>query len=115
MDRTKARPGRPAAQGRGAGADAMTVVTLRLDLRFNPCGSAREARRQVGAIAEKLHRHFNVSAAGAEGEGGHDQAVLLIAAAGRTRKEAREVLDRVADALTAHPRTEILAHAITEV
>lgn len=93
----------------------MTVVTLRLDLRFSPCSSARDARRQVQAIMDKLHKHFNVSVASHEGEGGHDRALLLVAAAGRNRKEARETLVRVADALASHPKAEILGQDVTEV
>jgi uncharacterized protein YlxP (DUF503 family) len=93
----------------------MTVVTLRLDLRLLRCPSPRDARRQVGAILEKLHRHFNVSVAVAEGTDGFDQAVLLVAVAAKTRKEARETLARVADALAAHPRAEVTGHEITEV
>jgi hypothetical protein len=56
-----------------------------------------------------------VSVAGAEGEGRPDLAVLLVAAAAKNRKEARETLERVADALAAHPRVEVLGHDITEV
>ena len=67
----------------------MTVVTLRLDLRFHPTPSPREARRQVAAILEKLHRNFNVTVAAAAGDG-PDSAVLLVAAAAATRKAARE-------------------------
>lgn len=93
----------------------MTVVTLRLELRLARCSTARQARRQLEGIMEKLQRHFNVSVAGSEADGGPDLAVLLVAAAGRTRKDARSTLERVADALAAHPRAEVLGHAITEV
>jgi uncharacterized protein YlxP (DUF503 family) len=93
----------------------MTVVTLRIDLRLNPCQSARDARRQVQAIMDKLHRHFNVSVAGSGGEGGPDRVVLLVAAAGKTRREARDTLARVADAVAAHPRAEVLGHDVNEV
>lgn len=93
----------------------MTVATLRLDLRFSPCYSARDTRRQLQAIMDKLHRHFNVSVAGSDGEGGPDTVILVAAAVGRARRDARETLERVADAVAAHPRAEILGHAITEV
>lgn len=93
----------------------MTVVTLRLDLRVTPCPSTRELRRQMRVIMDKLHRHFNVSVADAEQDGPPGVAVLLVAAVGRTRREARETVERVADAVAAHPRAEVLAHAISEV
>ena len=53
--------------------------------------------------------------AATDGEGGPDAAVLVAAAVGRTRRDARETLERVADAVAAHPRAEVLGHAITEV
>ena len=93
----------------------MTVVTLRVDLRIVPCHSPRDKRRQLQAIMDKLHRHFNVSVAGSDGEGGPDAVILVVAAVGRTRRDARETLERVADAVAAHPRAEVLRHAITEV
>ena len=93
----------------------MTVATLRLDLRVSHCQGPREKRRQMQAIMDKLHKHFNVSVADADGAGGPDEAVLLVAAVGRTRRDARETLERVADAVAAHPRAEVLAQAISEV
>ncbi len=72
-------------------------------------------RRQLQAIMDKLHRHFNISVAGSEGEQGADSAILVAAAVGRTRRDARETLERVADAVAAHPRAEVQGHAITEV
>jgi uncharacterized protein YlxP (DUF503 family) len=92
----------------------MTVATLRLDLRFHPRPTPREAKRQVAAIIEKLHRSFNVSVAAAEGGEGPDTARVLVAAAAKTRKEARETLDRVADAMIAHPRAEVVGHDFSE-
>jgi uncharacterized protein len=93
----------------------MTIVTLRLDLRVSQCHSPRDLRRQLQAIMDKLHRHFNVSVASAESEGEPGVAVLVVAALGRTRRDARETLERVADAVAAHPRAEVLGHAITEI
>ena len=93
----------------------MTVATLRLILLVADCHSTREKRRLMRAILEKLHRHFNVSVA----EGDHDasptNAELTVAVAARTRREARETLAHVADAVAAHPRVELLSHAILEV
>jgi uncharacterized protein YlxP (DUF503 family) len=93
----------------------MTVATLRLDLRVSHCQAPRDKRRQMQAIMDKLHRHFNVSVADADGPPGSDEAVLLVATVGRTRRDARETLERVADAVAAHPSAEVLALAIIEV
>lgn len=64
---------------------------------------------------DKLRRHFNISVAGTDGVGEPDAAVLVAASVGRTRRDARETLERVAEAVAAHPRVEVLGHAITEV
>jgi uncharacterized protein len=93
----------------------MTVQTLRLDLRLAGCSTLREKRKQLQAIVVRLHRHFNVSVAESDAEGGADRAMLVAAAVGRTRRESRETLERVADAVSAHPRIELLGHEIDEV
>ena len=68
----------------------------------------RSKRRTVRLILDKLHRHFNASIA--ELETGPDPArsILGIATIAATRREVREVLDRVMHALAAHPRVEII-------
>jgi uncharacterized protein YlxP (DUF503 family) len=93
----------------------MTVMTLRLDLRVVHCQTPRDKRREMRAIVDKLHRHFNVSVAEADAEDDPVAAVLVVAAVGRTRRDARETIARVADAVAAHPRAEVLAHAVSEV
>jgi uncharacterized protein YlxP (DUF503 family) len=93
----------------------MTVATLRLDLRFTHCTTARDKRRQMQAIMDRLHRSFNVSVADAGSDETADSAVLVVAAVGRTRHVARQTLERVADAVAAHPLAVVLAHDFTEV
>jgi uncharacterized protein YlxP (DUF503 family) len=93
----------------------MTVATLRLDLRFTHCTTARDKKRQMQAIMDRLHRSFNVSVANAGTDETADRAVLVAAAVGRTRRDARQTLERVADAVAAYPRAEVLAHDFTEV
>lgn len=93
----------------------MTVSTLRLELRVAHCHTPGEARRQMRTIMAKLHRSFNVSVAAADRSGDPGAVMLLVAAVGPTRRQARETLERVADAVAAHPRAEVLGNAITEV
>ena len=93
----------------------MHVAALRLEIRVRDCTSARVKRRRVRAIVEKLHRHFNVSVAEVDRHDRPSEAVLGVAAVASTRREAREVLDRVADAVGVHPRTELVRHAFHEV
>lgn len=93
----------------------MTVATLRLELRVGSGDSLREKRRRIQAIQTKLRQHFNISIAedGRVDDPAH--ATLVVAVVGRSRRETRETLDRVADALAAYPRAELLSQVITEV
>ncbi len=93
----------------------MTVATLRLDLLVTDCRTPREKRRLMRAIMEKLHRHFNVSVAEGDHDANPSESDLTVVVVARTRREARETLARVADAVAAHPRAELLSHAILEV
>jgi uncharacterized protein YlxP (DUF503 family) len=92
----------------------MTVATLRLELRVGNCYTQREKRRRMQAIMSKLHRHFNVSVAEADRDDDPSHALLVVAAVARNRRDARETLDRVADAVAAYPRAELLSQTITE-
>jgi uncharacterized protein YlxP (DUF503 family) len=85
----------------------MYLTMLRLDIRI--IDGSRAKRRTVRAIVEKIHRHFNVSVAEVDRADHPSESVLGFAAVAAGRREVREVLDRVADAVTAHPRVEVLA------
>jgi MYXO-CTERM domain-containing protein len=92
----------------------MNVATLRLELRIGDCHTLREKRRRMRAIMTKLHRHFNVSVAEADRDDEPALALLVVAAAGRHRRDVRATLDRVAEAVAAHPRAELLSKTLTE-
>lgn len=92
----------------------MTVATLRLELRVGNCYTHREKRRRMQAIMTKLHRHFNVSVAEADHDDEPARAVIVVATVARNRRDARETLDRIADAVAAYPRADLLSHTITE-
>ena len=64
---------------------------------------------------DKVHRSFNVSVAAVDHDLDPSLATLAVVAVARTRREVRELLDRVADAVAAYPRAELLSHDITEV
>lgn len=91
----------------------MYLAMLRVEVRIDD--PPRAKRRTVRAILDKIHRNFNVSVAELDRPGHPSESVLGIAAIGPNRKEVREILDRVADALGAHPRAEILALELTEI
>ncbi len=92
----------------------MTVATLRLELLVTDCTTQREKRRRMRAILDKLHRHFNVSVAELD-EADPRHARLAVAAIGRSRREVHETLQRVSEAIAAHPRAALLSQIITEV
>jgi uncharacterized protein YlxP (DUF503 family) len=91
----------------------MYLAMLRVEVRIDQPPKAR--RRTVQAILDKLHGHFNVTVAESDRPGDPAASVLGIAALGATRKEVRDVLDRVADAVSAHPRAEVLSIELTEL
>jgi uncharacterized protein len=93
----------------------MKVATLRLELLIIQCQTLREKRRRMQAIIGKLRRHFNVSVAEVDRHDWPTEAVLGVVVVGNSRWEAREILNRVADAVNAYPRAELLHHAIYEV
>jgi uncharacterized protein YlxP (DUF503 family) len=93
----------------------MTVATLRLDLRISNCSTPREKRRQMRTIMDKVHRSFNVSVAALDDDEDPAQAVLAVVAVARSRRDVRDLLDRVTDAVAVYPRAELLSHDITEV
>ena len=92
----------------------MNVATLRLELRVGDCSTLRQKRRRLRRIVDRLRRHFNVAAAEVGSWDRPSEAVLGFAAIGATRREARDVLIRLAEAVDAHPRAEVLAREFEE-
>lgn len=93
----------------------MSVVSLVLELRLAEVATARQKRSQVDAILGKLRRHFNVAVADLSRDSPAELTALGFATVGRTRREARALLERVADAVSAHPHAEILRVAFDEL
>jgi uncharacterized protein YlxP (DUF503 family) len=93
----------------------MKVATLRMDLLIIECRTLREKRRRMQAIIKKLRRHFNVSVAEVDLHDWPTEAVLGAAAVGNSRREVREVLTHVADAVSVYPRAELVRHALFEI
>jgi uncharacterized protein YlxP (DUF503 family) len=91
----------------------MYLAMLRLEVRISD--GPRGKRRTVQAMLDKLHRNFNVSVSEVDRSNHASESVLGFAAIAETRREVREVLDRVADAVAAHPRAEILVMELTEI
>ncbi len=91
----------------------MYLAMLRIEVRIGD--GARAKRRTVRAIVDKIHRHFNVSVAEVDRSNHASESVLGVAAVAASRRDAREVLDRVAEAVGAHPRAEVLQIQLTEL
>ncbi len=93
----------------------MPVVSLVLELRFAGCITAKQKSNQAEVILAKLRRHFNICGTDLSRGNETETTALGFAAVARTRREAREILERVADAVAAHPRAEILKAAFDEL
>jgi uncharacterized protein YlxP (DUF503 family) len=85
-----------------------------MELLVGNCPTHREKARRMKAISSKLHQHFNVSVAEADRDSDPTRAVLVVATVGRSRREVRETLERVADAVANYPRAQLLSQVITE-
>lgn len=92
----------------------MHVAAIRLELRLHDCTARRRKRRLMDEIREKLRRHFNVSLAEVDTDDRPEQSILGVSAVAATRKEAREVVERVAEAIGAHPSVEVVGLAFHE-
>ncbi len=66
--------------------------------------------------SDKIHGHFNVSVAEVDrsNHASRERVIAVAAISATSRKEVREVLDRVADAVSAHPRAEVVSAELTE-
>ncbi|MBX6311679.1 MAG: DUF503 domain-containing protein [Isosphaeraceae bacterium] len=93
----------------------MHVAVLVLELRFGDCRTLRQKRRRLEKIIAKVRRHFNVAMLEVDRHDRPEESILGVAAVGRARREAREVLERIADALGCHPRAELVRHAIRDL
>ncbi len=87
----------------------MHVASLRLELRLSDGSARREKRRLMHEIEDKLRRHFNVALAEVDRPDHPGSAVLGVATVAASKREARDTLDRVAEAVAAHPLVEVLA------
>lgn len=91
----------------------MYLAMLRLEIRIDE--SPRSKRRTVRSMLDKIHDRFNVSVAEVDRSNHPTESVLAFAVVATTRKDAREILDRVLDAVGVHPRAEVVAAEVTEL
>ncbi len=86
----------------------MHVAALVLHLQLDGCETQRQRRQALQAMTRKLREHFNISLADLGPDQPPAEVLLGAATVSRSRREARELLDRVADAVAAHPRVAIV-------
>ena len=92
----------------------MKIMALRVELLLET-STVRERRRRIQSVLDKLHEHLNVAVLDLE-QSDHPQKVAIgVVTLAGTRREAREILERVADALAAHPRLTIVTQTFHEV
>ncbi len=79
----------------------MHVMSLVVRLQLEKSASARIRRLSIESIVDTIHQHFNVSVAEVGGAG--PEITLAATCVGRTRGRAKDVLERVAEALCSCP------------
>lgn len=93
----------------------MPAVSLILEVRLEGCASPRQRHAKADQILNKLRQHFNVSVAELNRDAPGEIAALAFATVARTRREARDLLDRVSEAVAAHPHAEIIKVAFDDI
>ncbi len=90
----------------------MHVAMLVLELRLHDCSTLRQRRQRVAAIVGKLRQHFNVSLVELSRENSSEAVSLAVATVARTRREARDHLERVADAVASYPLADLITRPL---
>jgi uncharacterized protein YlxP (DUF503 family) len=94
----------------------MHVMSLIVRLRLEKCTSTRLRRLCAQAMVETIHHNFNVAIADVGRDNCADELTLAACCVRKTKKETREILSRVAEALCSYPeatpvaRPEFLNH-----
>jgi uncharacterized protein YlxP (DUF503 family) len=86
----------------------MNVASVVVWLNLIQCHTQRDKDSRVKRIMDKLRTHFNVSLAPLGPDDQTGVVALGIAAVARTKREAREVLERLLDAVAVHPDAQIV-------
>lgn len=93
----------------------MHAATLRLELRLRDCANRRQKRRLMHEVLDKLRRHFLVAIAEVDRDVEPGAATLGVAAIALARRDVEETLDRVVEAVSTHPRLELVRATVREI
>jgi uncharacterized protein YlxP (DUF503 family) len=86
----------------------MHLSSLCVRLQLKEHHSARQQRKRAEAILTKLKEHFNASIIELARNDQLGEFVVGAAVLGKNRREARELIDRILDALACLPESAII-------
>jgi hypothetical protein len=87
----------------------MHVARLTVRVALGSCPDARDRDARLAAIAGRVREHFNVALAFGGVPGTADEGWLAAAALAPRAREARRILEELAEALSAHPDCRLSA------
>jgi hypothetical protein len=91
----------------------MIVGSLLVRLLLRESRSLKDKRQVVRSIKDRLRNSFNVSVAEVEAQDNRQLAVLGLAMAGSETAQVRGELQKIVEALRAHPVAELLSHELS--
>lgn len=89
----------------------MHVATLEVRLHLPDARSLKDKRQVVRSILDRARQRFRVAAAEVDENDVHRIAVLGFAAVSGSAAHAEEVVEKLLDALLAHPAARVIEHA----
>jgi len=90
----------------------MIVGSLRVKLLLRQARTLKDKRQVVQSIKDRLRNEFHVSVAEVEAQDSRQIAVLGIALVGTEAYPVRMTLQKIVEALRAHPVAELLDHEL---
>jgi len=90
----------------------MIVGSLRVRLLLRESRSLKDKRRVLNSIKDRLRNGFNISVAEVDENDNRQLAVLGIALVGNEAYPVRTTLEKIVEALRAHPIAEFIDHEI---
>jgi len=90
----------------------MTVGSLRVRLLLRQARTLKDKRQVVRSITDRLRNGFNISIAEVDALDQCQTVVLGIALVGAESYVVRTTLEKIVEALRAHPVAELMEHEI---
>jgi uncharacterized protein YlxP (DUF503 family) len=91
----------------------MIVGSLLVRLLLRESRSLKDKRQVLRSIKDRLRNSFNVSVAEVEAQDNRQLAVLGLAMVGSETAPVRGELEKIVEALRAHPVAELLSHELS--